>query len=68
MRVLILASALLALAACQKHQQQAANESAQSAEAGPQKGVDRSHKGQAAPDVGFSSPDGDDISLGDLSG
>ena len=68
MRVLILASALLALAACQKHQQQAANESAQSAEAGPQKGVDRSHKGQAAPDAGFYSPDGDEISLGDLSG
>jgi len=68
MRVMILASALLALAACQKPQPQANNESAATAEAGPHKGVDRSHRGQAAPDVGFYSPDGDDISLRDLSG
>ncbi len=68
MRVLLIASALLTLVACQRSQQPTNNESASTAEAGPQKGVDRSHRGQPAPDVGFYSPDGDDISLRDLSG
>jgi thiol-disulfide isomerase/thioredoxin len=69
MRFLILASALLALAGCQKTKQPANNEIAPAtAEAGPQKGVDRSHKGQPAPDVTFSSPDGEETSLAEVSG
>jgi thiol-disulfide isomerase/thioredoxin len=60
MRLLSALSILLALAACNKPaQQQASNESAAPAEAGPQKGVDRSHKGQPFPDVSFLQDDED---------
>jgi thiol-disulfide isomerase/thioredoxin len=68
MRVLILISTLLALAACQKPEQQTNNESAPTAQAGPQKGIDRSHEGQPAPDVTFSDPDGEDTNLVELGG
>jgi thiol-disulfide isomerase/thioredoxin len=68
MRVLLIASALLALAACQKSQQPPNNEVVPSVPAGPQKGVDRSHKGQPAPDVPFDNPDGDQTNLIELSG
>ncbi len=69
MRALILTAALLALAACQKAQEPTDNETdPTAAQAGPQKGVDRSHKGQAAPDVTFSDADGDDTSLAAVSG
>jgi len=51
MRLLVISAALFALAACQKPQQQAAKEAAPAAEAGPHKGVDRSHKGEIIPDV-----------------
>jgi thiol-disulfide isomerase/thioredoxin len=67
MRLLLLSCALLALAACQKPQQPA-NEAAPSAEAGPVKGVDRSHKGQPGPDATFKDPEGGDISLADFEG
>ena len=69
MRVLTLTAALLALAACHKTQQPSGNESVPStAQAGPQKGVDRSHKGQPAPDVGFTNGDGAETSLTEVSG
>jgi thiol-disulfide isomerase/thioredoxin len=63
MRFLLITGALLALAACQKPADKVSNESAPAAQAGPQKGVDRSHKGQSAPDVVFNNPDGGPISL-----
>ena len=52
MRLHALSLALLALAACSKPQPQpTANQAAASAEPGPHKGVDRSHKGQPVPSV-----------------
>src|SRR5690349_2601459 len=67
MRLLVIAAAILALAACSKQQpQQPANQAA--AEQGPVKGVDRSHKGTAAPDVAFNNPDGGEISLARFKG
>jgi thiol-disulfide isomerase/thioredoxin len=68
MRLLLITCTLFALAACQKPQQQAANEVASTNETGPVKGVDRSHKGKPAPDVTFKNPDGGDISLDDFDG
>jgi len=69
MRTALLIGALLALAACQKQQQQAPNESAPAAaEVGPHKGVDRSHKGEAAPAAVFNNPDGGQISIAKFKG
>ena len=72
MRRLALICVILALAACQKPPQQQAeapqaNEAAP-AEAGPVKGVDRSHKGEAAPAATFDNPDGGAISLAKFKG
>ena len=70
MRVLLITAAVLALAACHKptQQPQEGNESAALAPAGPQKGVDRSHKGTPAPDTAFNDPTGKPTSLAKLSG
>jgi thiol-disulfide isomerase/thioredoxin len=68
MRVLPIALILFALAACQKPAPQAENQAEPTAEAGPVKGVDRSHKGKPAPDAVFNDPDGGDISLADFRG
>jgi thiol-disulfide isomerase/thioredoxin len=68
MRPLLIICAFLALAACQKPKQETANEAAPTAEAGPVKGVDRSHKGKSAPDVAFNDPDGAETSLAEFSG
>lgn len=70
MRPLVIACALLALSACQQKQAQqpAANQGAPAALAGPIKGVDRSHKGQAAPDTTFNDPNGREISLAKFKG
>ena len=59
MRLLIVPCALLALSACHKPAQQPANEAAPTAESGPQKGVDRSHKGQSFPNIAFLQDDED---------
>jgi thiol-disulfide isomerase/thioredoxin len=67
MRLLIICSALLALAACQKAPQPS-NKTAPAAEAGPVKGVDRSHKGQPGPGGSFNDPEGGEISLADFKG
>ena len=69
MRAILISCAMLALVACQKPaEQQPANESAPQAEAGPVKGVDRSHKGKPAPDAVFKDPEGEDISLAEFQG
>jgi len=68
MRVLPIFLGLLVLAACNKQPEPAANETAAAAQAGPMKGVDRTHKGEAAPDVTFNDPDGEETSLAALSG
>ena len=69
MRLIVLAAALVALAGCSKPQQQtAANQAAPAAEAGPEKGVDRSHKGQAAPAAKFKDPGGGTTTLAAFKG
>ena len=69
MRCLAIAIAFVALAACQKQPEPPpANQVSPAAEAGPQKGVDRSHKGQPAPDAVFKNPDGGDITLAKFKG
>jgi thiol-disulfide isomerase/thioredoxin len=62
---LLLSVALLA--GCQKKQETAADERAATPGV-PEKGVDRSHKGQPAPETTFSDPDGGEISLVDFKG
>jgi thiol-disulfide isomerase/thioredoxin len=70
MRMMLICGALVALAACQKpaHQNAMTNEAASSEQAGPVKGVDRSHAGKPAPDSTFKDPDGGDTSLAEFSG
>jgi thiol-disulfide isomerase/thioredoxin len=61
--MLLISCALLALAACHQAPPAPANESAPAAEAGPVKGVDRSHEGRSAPAVAFDDGNGGTISL-----
>lgn len=71
MRPLRLVFAFLVLAACQQKAEQpapAANEAGPAAEAGPHKGVDRSHRGERAPAAVFNNPDGGEISLAKFKG
>ena len=69
MRFLPIGLAVLALTACHNQPEQPANRSAAAEQpAGPVKGVDRTHKGQPAPDVTFNDPDGEQTSLAELSG
>ena len=71
MRYSLVLPAVLALAACHRtaEQQPAANQpAAAAAEAGPVKGVDRSHKGKVAPAVTFNDPDGAPMGLGNFTG
>ena len=63
MRTLILAVTLLALTACNKPSQPAANQGSAAAPEVPGKGVDRTHKGQAQPATAFNDPDGKPTSL-----
>jgi len=55
------------LAGCQKEEPAADNEVAVASDA-PEKGVDRSHKGQPAPEAAFVDPDGGEISLAQFKG
>ena len=69
MRLILLLLALIAVAGCDR--QKAADqqgEPAAEAPGAPVKGVDRSHKGEAAPDSVFKDPDGGDITLADFHG
>jgi thiol-disulfide isomerase/thioredoxin len=68
MRLIVISCILLALAACQKAPEAPTNQAAPEAQAGPVKGVDRSHKGIPAPAASFNDPDGGEISLADFKG
>src|SRR4051812_37816274 len=68
MRLRLIPCAFLALAGCHEPTQQATNETAPAAQAGPVKGADRSHKGTPAPDATFNDPDGNQTSLAEFSG
>ena len=68
MRLILIACLLLPLAACHRTEQQPSNQSAAAADAGPVKGADRSHKGQAVPAIAFNDPDGNEIGLGNFAG
>jgi thiol-disulfide isomerase/thioredoxin len=69
MRPLVIIAALLALAACQKAEQQpSGNESAAAADTSGIKGVHRDNKGKSAPDTQFNDPDGEPTSLAALAG
>ncbi len=72
LRILTIASAILLIAGCQNPPQQQAQtpqaNEAVPAETGPVKGVDRSHKGEAAPAASFDNPDGGAISLAKFKG
>jgi thiol-disulfide isomerase/thioredoxin len=68
MRIFLIACVLLPLAACHRAAEQPTNQSAPTAEAAPQKGPDRSHKGKLAPPVSFNDPDGTEIGLGNFAG
>ena len=69
MRILLVIG-FLTLAACQREASapEPANQAAPEAPAGPVKGVDRSRKGQPAPDATFNDPDGGEISLAEFKG
>ena len=69
MRAFTALAVILALAACQKPEQQpAATQPEPAADTTGIKGVHRDHKGQAAPGTEFSDPDGQQTSLADFSG
>ena len=61
--MLLIACAALSLAACQKAGEQGGNETEAAAVQGPVKGVDRSHKGEAAPAVVFNDAEGEETSI-----
>ena len=63
MRLLLIATALLALASCHKPSQPTSNQAASEAPGVPVKGADRSHKGQPAPTISFNDPEGNATSL-----
>jgi thiol-disulfide isomerase/thioredoxin len=66
LRLILLFLAFIAISGCDRQNTQSQQGEA---EAGvPVKGVDRSHKGQPAPDVPFVAPDGGEISLAELRG
>ena len=61
--------ALLAIAGCDRQKPEAQQgEATASPVAGAKRGVDRSHKGEPAPDVAFRDPDDGEISLNDFRG
>jgi len=68
MRFIVIGMATLALAACNKPTQQPTGETPPATEVGPHKGVDRSHKGEAAPTAKFIAPDGDEASIAEMRG
>jgi thiol-disulfide isomerase/thioredoxin len=70
MRLAFLACMILALAACHKPARQfpETNETAAQPQAGPVKGLDRTHRGTLMPDISFDDPDGHQTSLTKFSG
>ena len=67
-RPLLIGLCVLALAACQKPSQPPSNQVAAAAPGEQVKGVDRSHKGKAAPAASFNDPEGKAISLSAFAG
>ena len=69
MRPIVLLLAVLALTAagCDR-QKPEAPQGSPTAQAGPTKGVDRSHRGDPAPETVFKDPDGDDVALEEFQG
>ncbi len=67
MRLILLLLALT-IAGCDRQKAEAPQEQAPTASAEQRAGIDRSHKGQAAPGVSFHDPDGGEISLADFRG
>jgi thiol-disulfide isomerase/thioredoxin len=71
MRLILLCTSLLALAACHQSAQKpepAANETAAAPAGLEQKGVHRDHKGAPAPAAVFTDPDGKPVKLADFAG
>jgi thiol-disulfide isomerase/thioredoxin len=68
MRILLISFAAIALASCQKPSQPASNQTEATAPQGQVKGVDRTHKGTAAPAAVFNDPEGNATSLKDFGG
>lgn len=72
MRFLPFAMAFVAVAGCSKPSHEptpnANSQQAAAADAGPHKGVDRSHKGAPAPDAAFTDGEGDESSLKEIAG
>lgn len=68
MRWLPISCALLALAACHKPAQPQQSETAASSPGEQAKGVNRTHKGSAAPTAAFNKPDGSGTSLAVFAG
>jgi thiol-disulfide isomerase/thioredoxin len=66
---MLLFLALLATAGCDRQKPEAQQgEAAATPIAGVKRGVDRSHKGEPAPDAAFHDPDGGEMSLADFRG
>lgn len=57
MRLILLLLCALLIAGCDRQRTDNRQDNAPQAVAGPVKGVDRSHKGESAPDVAFVEPD-----------
>ena len=68
MRALLVAALILGVAGCSKPQEPAQPANEQASADMPAKGVDRSHKGQFAPEVAFKNPDGGEIRLAAFKG
>jgi thiol-disulfide isomerase/thioredoxin len=69
MRILLICTALLAVSACHKPaQHRPLNGNIPNAATEPHKGVDRSHKGTAAPTAAFEDTDGKTVQLTDFAG
>jgi thiol-disulfide isomerase/thioredoxin len=65
-RLIMLLLMALALAGCDR--QKVTGRQGDAPVAAPVKGVDRSHRGEAAPDVTFTAPDSGDYSLQEIAG
>ena len=68
MRFLVFAIIVVALAGCSKQPEPVKDDAATAEAAGPRKGVDRSHKGGAAPAAVFKDPGGKETRLADFRG
>ena len=68
MRFLLIAATGLALVSCNKTAQPTSNQSSASSSEPTGKGVDRTHKGTAAPKLSFNDPKGSETSLAAFAG